>query len=156
MIGFYAKVRQKLFLRSSALKFNGVHTDVKGTRLSLLSMVTGRVGGKTTQGPQAVHVRRKGTEREQGEGEREATELQCQGNFLNILQSHSFPEVIGILSHLGLIKKAITLKATKKGLKKRFWTEIYQGAKLFYLVINNPYPDAEILNLSRFISIMKF
>ncbi|RXW21073.1 hypothetical protein EST38_g4783 [Candolleomyces aberdarensis] len=78
--------------------------------------------------------------------------------FLNILQSHGFPKVIGILSHLDLIKKAATLKASKKALKKRFWTEIYQGAKLFYLsgVINGRYPDTEILNLSRFISVMKF
>ncbi|KAF6741440.1 GTP binding protein [Ephemerocybe angulata] len=78
--------------------------------------------------------------------------------FLNILQSHGFPKVIGILSHLDLIKKAATLKDTKKALKKRFWTEIYQGAKLFYLsgVINGRYPDTEIMNLSRFISVMKF
>ncbi|KAI0350353.1 DUF663-domain-containing protein [Trametes cingulata] len=78
--------------------------------------------------------------------------------FLNILQSHGFPKVIGVLTHLDLIKKAATLKATKKALKKRFWTEIYQGAKLFYLsgVLNGRYPDTEILNLSRFISVMKF
>ncbi|KAH9849525.1 hypothetical protein C2E23DRAFT_363419 [Lenzites betulinus] len=78
--------------------------------------------------------------------------------FLNILQSHGFPKVIGILTHLDLIKKAATLKDTKKALKKRFWTEIYQGAKLFYLsgVLNGRYPDTEILNLSRFISVMKF
>ncbi|EFI27230.1 GTP binding protein [Coprinopsis cinerea okayama7 len=78
--------------------------------------------------------------------------------FLNILQSHGFPKVIGILTHLDLIKKAATLKSTKKELKKRFWTEIYQGAKLFYLsgVINGRYPDTEIMNLSRFISVMKF
>ncbi|KAF8133419.1 DUF663-domain-containing protein [Boletus edulis] len=78
--------------------------------------------------------------------------------FLNILQSHGFPKVIGILSHLDLIKKQSALKDTKKALKKRFWTEIYQGAKLFYLsgVLNGRYPDSEILNLSRFISVMKF
>ncbi|KAF8802091.1 GTP binding protein [Phlegmacium glaucopus] len=78
--------------------------------------------------------------------------------FLNILQSHGFPKVIGILTHLDLIKKAATLKATKKTLKNRFWTEIYQGAKLFYLsgVLNGRYPDTEIMNLSRFISVMKF
>ncbi|KAF8895142.1 hypothetical protein BD779DRAFT_1608832 [Infundibulicybe gibba] len=65
--------------------------------------------------------------------------------FLNILQSHGFP-------------KAATLRTTKKALKKRFWTEIYQGAKLFYLsgVLNGRYPDTEILNLSRFISVLKF
>ncbi|KAG6895988.1 hypothetical protein C0992_011030 [Termitomyces sp. T32_za158] len=78
--------------------------------------------------------------------------------FLNILQAHGFPKVIGILTHLDLIKKAATLRATKKALKKRFWTEIYAGAKLFYLsgVLNGRYPDSEILNLSRFISVMKF
>ncbi|KAI6114737.1 DUF663-domain-containing protein [Pisolithus croceorrhizus] len=78
--------------------------------------------------------------------------------FLNILQAHGFPKVIGVLTHLDLIKKQSTLKATKKTIKKRFWTEIYQGAKLFYLsgVLNGRYPDTEILNLSRFISVMKF
>ncbi len=59
---------------------------------------------------------------------------------------------------MDLIKKAATLRTTKKALKKRFWAEIYQGAKLFYLsgVLNGRYPDSEILNLSRFISVMKF
>lgn len=40
----------------------------------------------------------------------------------------------------------------------RFWKEIYQGAKLFYLsgVMNGRYPDTEIQNLGRFISVMKF
>ncbi|KAG8737832.1 Glycoside hydrolase 2 (Mannanase, beta-galactosidase) [Ceratobasidium sp. 414] len=78
--------------------------------------------------------------------------------FLNILQSHGFPKVIGVLTHLDLIKKLSTQRDTKKQLKKRFWTEIYQGAKLFYLsgVLNGRYPDSEIQNLSRFISVMKF
>ena len=78
--------------------------------------------------------------------------------FLNILQAHGFPKVIGVLTHLDLIKKASVVRATKKALKKRFWAEIYQGAKLFYLsgVLNGRYPDTEILNLSRFISVMKF
>ncbi|KIM88998.1 hypothetical protein PILCRDRAFT_84827 [Piloderma croceum F 1598] len=78
--------------------------------------------------------------------------------FLNILQSHGFPKVIGVLTHLDLVKKAATLSSTKKALKKRFWTEIYAGAKLFYLsgVLNGRYPDTEVMNLSRFISVMKF
>ena len=84
--------------------------------------------------------------------------LQETFEFLNILQVHGFPKVIGVLTHLDLIKKTATLRATKKALKKRFWTEIYQGAKLFYLsgVLNGRYPDSEVLNLSRFISVMKF
>ncbi|PVF98480.1 DUF663-domain-containing protein [Serendipita vermifera] len=78
--------------------------------------------------------------------------------FLNILQAHGFPKIIGVLTHLDLIKKISVQRATKKTLKKRFWTEIYQGAKLFYLsgVLNGRYPDTEIQNLTRFISVMKF
>ena len=78
--------------------------------------------------------------------------------FLNILQAHGFPKVIGVLTHLDLIKKLANQRTTKKTLKKRFWTEIYQGAKLFYLsgVLNGRYPDQEVQNLCRFISVMKF
>lgn len=78
--------------------------------------------------------------------------------FINILQAHGFPKVIGLLTHLDLIKKAATLKDTKKRIKHRFWTEIYQGAKLFYLsgVLNGRYPDQEIQNLCRFMSVVKF
>lgn len=53
--------------------------------------------------------------------------------FLNILQIHGFPKVMGVLTHLDLFKNQKKLKNTKKKLKHRFWTEIYQGAKLFYL-----------------------
>ncbi|KAI8366196.1 hypothetical protein BD560DRAFT_400847 [Blakeslea trispora] len=78
--------------------------------------------------------------------------------FLNILQSHGFPKVMGVLTHLDKFRNNKTLKTTKKRLKNRFWTEIYQGAKLFYLsgIINDRYPNMEIQNLSRFISVMKF
>ncbi|KAI8868743.1 DUF663-domain-containing protein [Ramicandelaber brevisporus] len=78
--------------------------------------------------------------------------------FLNILQTHGFPRVMGVLTFLDKFKDGKRLKATKKKLKDRFWTEIYDGAKLFYLsgVLNGRYPDREILNLSRFISVMKF
>ncbi|KAG9007149.1 Glycoside hydrolase 2 (Mannanase, beta-galactosidase) [Tulasnella sp. JGI-2019a] len=78
--------------------------------------------------------------------------------FLNILQTHGFPKVVGVLTHLDLIKKVSLQRETKKALKKRFWTEIYDGAKLFYLsgVLNGRYPDTEINNMCRFISTMKF
>ncbi|KAG9300622.1 hypothetical protein G9A89_005222 [Geosiphon pyriformis] len=78
--------------------------------------------------------------------------------FLNILQVHGFPKIMGVLTHLDLFKNNKTLRTTKKRLKHRFWTEIYQGAKLFYLsgIINGRYPNQEIQNLSRFISVMKF
>lgn len=78
--------------------------------------------------------------------------------FLNIAQHHGMPRVLGVTTHLDLFKSQSTLRTSKKRLKTRFWTEVYQGAKLFYLsgVINGRYPDREILNLSRFISVMKF
>jgi ribosome biogenesis protein BMS1 len=78
--------------------------------------------------------------------------------FLNALSVSGMPgNVFGILTHLDFFKKQSTLRATKKRLKHRFWSELYHGAKLFYLsgVINGRYPDREIHNLSRFLSVMK-
>ena len=40
---------------------------------------------------------------------------------------------MGVLTHLDTFKNSKTLQRTKKNLKQRFWTEVYQGAKLFYL-----------------------
>ena len=78
--------------------------------------------------------------------------------FLNVAQHHGMPRVLGVATHLDLFKSQSTLRSSKKRLKHRFWTEVYQGAKLFYLsgVLNGRYPDREILNLTRFISVMKF
>ncbi|KAI9095924.1 hypothetical protein DFS34DRAFT_625358 [Phlyctochytrium arcticum] len=78
--------------------------------------------------------------------------------FLNMLQVHGFPKVMGVLTHLDKFKDNKKLRKTKKTLKHRFWTEIYQGAKLFYLsgIINGRYLKNEITNLCRFISVMKF
>ncbi|GEQ68954.1 hypothetical protein JCM33374_g2624 [Metschnikowia sp. JCM 33374] len=78
--------------------------------------------------------------------------------FLNVAQHHGMPRVLGVATHLDLFKSQSTLRTSKKRLKHRFWTEVYQGAKLFYLsgVINGRYPDREILNLCRFMSVMKF
>ncbi|KAI5291796.1 Glycoside hydrolase 2 (Mannanase, beta-galactosidase) [Ascosphaera aggregata] len=78
--------------------------------------------------------------------------------FLNALSASGMPgNVFGILTHLDLFKRQSSLRAAKKRLKHRFWSELYQGAKLFYLsgVINGRYPDREIHNLSRFLSVMK-
>lgn len=78
--------------------------------------------------------------------------------FLNICQVHGFPRIMGVLTHMDMIKNPKALKKTKKKLKHRFWTEIYQGAKLFYLtgLVNGEYRRNEIHNLARFISVMKF
>lgn len=78
--------------------------------------------------------------------------------FLNICQVHGMPRVMGVLTHLDMISNARQLKKTKKSLKQRFWTEVYAGAKLFYLsgVLHNEYLRNEVKNLARFISVMKF
>ncbi|GAA5955257.1 hypothetical protein JCM3765_003261 [Sporobolomyces pararoseus] len=77
---------------------------------------------------------------------------------LSALSSHGLPKIISVLTHLDLVKSPAALKAQKKRLKNRFWTEVYDGAKMFYLsgVMNGRYPDREILNLTRFISVAKF
>ncbi|KAL8565002.1 hypothetical protein ACOMHN_003378 [Nucella lapillus] len=78
--------------------------------------------------------------------------------FLNILQVHGFPKVMGVLNHLDTFNDNKKTRKIKKRLKDRFWTEIYQGAKLFYLsgMIDGEYQKTEIHNLCRFISVMKF
>ncbi|KAI3956649.1 hypothetical protein MKW92_035621 [Papaver armeniacum] len=78
--------------------------------------------------------------------------------FLNILQVHGFPKVMGVLTHLDEFKDVKKLRKTKQRLKHRFWTEIYDGAKLFYLsgLIHGKYAKREVHNLARFISVMKF
>ncbi|XP_076953784.1 uncharacterized protein LOC143627967 [Bidens hawaiensis] len=78
--------------------------------------------------------------------------------FLNIMQVHGFPKVMGVLTHLDKFKDVKKLKKTKQRLKHRFWTEIYDGAKLFYLsgLIHGKYVKREVHNLARFISVMKF
>ncbi|KAM7500049.1 hypothetical protein LguiA_024463 [Lonicera macranthoides] len=78
--------------------------------------------------------------------------------FLNVLQLHGFPKVMGVLTHLDKFKDVKKLRKTKQRLKHRFWTEIYDGAKLFYLsgLIHGKYAKREIHNLARFISVMKF
>ncbi|CAL9213962.1 unnamed protein product [Arabidopsis halleri] len=77
--------------------------------------------------------------------------------FLNIMQVHGFPRVMGVLTHLDKFNNVKKLRKTKQHLKHRFWTEIYSGAKLFYLsgLIHGKYSPREVHNLARFVSIIK-
>ncbi|UXI20414.1 tRNA-splicing ligase RtcB [Sarcoptes scabiei] len=77
--------------------------------------------------------------------------------FLNICQAHGFPRILGVLTHLDVIKNSKKINRVKKQLKHRFWTEIYAGVKLFYLskLIHNEYLRNEMHNLARFISVIK-
>ena len=50
--------------------------------------------------------------------------------FLNMCQVHGFPRVMGVLTHLDSFTNATTLRRTKKTMKHRFWTDIYEGKRL--------------------------
>jgi len=79
--------------------------------------------------------------------------------FLNIAQIYGLPRVMGVLTHIDLYKKMNKkLNKRKTQLKHRFWTEIYQGAKLFLMsgMKNGEYIQRDVHNLARFISVMKF
>jgi ribosome biogenesis protein BMS1 len=78
--------------------------------------------------------------------------------FLCLLHNHGMPNVMGILTHLDYFKLNKQLRKTKKKMKKRFWKEVYDGAKLFYLSglqADGNYPRTEVHNLGRYISIQK-
>ncbi|CEM20122.1 unnamed protein product [Vitrella brassicaformis CCMP3155] len=78
--------------------------------------------------------------------------------FLNLLQVHGFPRILGVLTHLDSFQDNKRLRKTKKKMKNRFWTEIYDGAKLFYLsgLQYGRYNKTEIANLARFVAVQKF
>lgn len=44
--------------------------------------------------------------------------------FLNICQVHGMPKIMGVLTHLDVIRNPKTMRTRKKELKKRFWTEV--------------------------------
>jgi ribosome biogenesis protein BMS1 len=53
--------------------------------------------------------------------------------FLCLLHNHGMPNVMGVLTHMDYYKLSKQLRKTKKRMKKRFWKEVNDGAKLFYL-----------------------
>ncbi|EOA39223.1 hypothetical protein CARUB_v10012207mg [Capsella rubella] len=77
--------------------------------------------------------------------------------FLNIMQVHGFPRVMGVLTHLDKFNDVSKLRKTKTRLKQRFWKEIFDGAKLFYLsgLIHGKYSPREVHNLGRFVALCK-
>merc|ERR1719223_2464623 len=77
--------------------------------------------------------------------------------FINILQVHGFPKVMGVLTHLDHFKDGKTLRKMKKMMKRRFQTELFEGAKLFHLsgLQYGRYHRVEVQNLARFISVTK-
>ena len=77
--------------------------------------------------------------------------------FLNALQTHGMPKIIGVFTHLDQFKTAKNLRRSKKLLKDRFWTEVYDGAKMFTFsgVVNGRYLRTEVRQLALFISRVK-
>ena len=79
--------------------------------------------------------------------------------FLTICQVHGTPRIMGVLTHLDNFKDNKALRNTKRVLKHRFWTEVYQGAKLFSLskiAPNGEYLKKEVRMLVRYVNFMKF
>lgn len=79
--------------------------------------------------------------------------------FLNVCAAHGMPKMIGVLTHLDNMKDGKQVRKMKKRFKDRFWAELYDGAKLFYLsgiTTSGDYLDREVLNLARFISVTKY
>ena len=76
---------------------------------------------------------------------------------LNAMQTHGFPKVMAVFTHLDQFRTVKNLRKTKKLLKQRFWTEIYDGAKMFYFsgVVNGKYLKNEVKQLSLFMSRVK-
>lgn len=78
--------------------------------------------------------------------------------YLNVCKAHGEHRIMGVLTHLDQFNKYSKMKKAKKELRKRFWTEVYAGAKLFYLsriAAGNEYVKLEIRNLARFMTVMK-
>lgn len=63
-----------------------------------------------------------------------------------------------VLTHLDGFKEGKKLSELKKRIKHRFWSDIYDGAKMFSLsgILAGRYPDQEIWNLTRALSVIKF
>lgn len=78
--------------------------------------------------------------------------------YLNLLQLHGFPKVMGVMTNLDKFKANKSLQNAKKAIKHRFWTEIYKGAKMFEFmgVINGKYRKHEVKRLSLYVSRVKF
>ena len=78
--------------------------------------------------------------------------------YLNICKAHGEHRIMGVLTHLDQFNKFSKMKKAKKELKRRFWTEVYAGAKLFYLsriATGNEYVRTEVKNLARFLTVYK-
>ncbi|KAI5184380.1 ribosome biogenesis protein BMS1 [Nematocida homosporus] len=77
---------------------------------------------------------------------------------LNLLKTHGFPKITCVITKLDLIKDVSQQRALVKKIKKRMWTEICDGIKIFTMskILGGRYLDREVSNLARFVAQMKY
>eukprot|EP00818_Percolomonas_sp_WS_P008861 CAMPEP_0117436418 /NCGR_PEP_ID=MMETSP0759-20121206/996_1 /TAXON_ID=63605 /ORGANISM="Percolomonas cosmopolitus, Strain WS" /LENGTH=1161 /DNA_ID=CAMNT_0005228015 /DNA_START=84 /DNA_END=3569 /DNA_ORIENTATION=+ len=77
--------------------------------------------------------------------------------FLNLLQVHGFPRIMGVMTHLDSFKNIEKMKTCRREIKKRFREEVSESAKLFYLsgIRDEYFTPRDVSNLARFISTKK-
>lgn len=78
---------------------------------------------------------------------------------LACLQAHGFPKVVGVLTHLDKMKTNKSLQMVKKALKHRFWQDVYDGAKMFYIggiLQSGKYPRNEMRQLALYVNRVKY
>ncbi|WUR03552.1 ribosome biogenesis protein BMS1 [Vairimorpha necatrix] len=80
--------------------------------------------------------------------------LECETlEYLSLLLAHGLPKIAFVVTHTD--KKNV--KKMFKKIKKQIYDEICDGLKFFYLGMNDgKYNESEILNMTRFISSMKY
>ena len=71
--------------------------------------------------------------------------------FLTIAQTHGFPRVIGVISHLDKLPSNKHLKRTKRLMRHRFWHEVSAGAKMLCLapLLHGLYRSSDVLKMHR-------
>ncbi|OAG29409.1 ribosome biogenesis protein BMS1 [Nematocida displodere] len=77
---------------------------------------------------------------------------------LNLMKTHGFPKVTCVITKLDEVKDVSQQRALVRKIKKRMWTEICDGIKVFTMskIIGGRYLDREIGNLTRFVTQMKY
>jgi hypothetical protein len=79
-----------------------------------------------------------------------------QFEFLNMLQVHGMPRVMGALTFMDNFSDAKALKKRRKALKRRFETEVGPGAKLFHFAgLNTRATRSEMFSILRASSLLR-
>ncbi|KAH0766539.1 hypothetical protein KY285_002410 [Solanum tuberosum] len=115
------------------------------------------------QGPPKFSTSKTCLQNQLGHGKQRRLQfVECPNDINGMIDAAKFADLALLLIDgsyvFEMFKDVKKLKKTKQLLKHRFWTEIYDGDKLFYLsgLIHGKYSKREVHNLARFISVMKF